>query len=134
MADAMYNNYREEAMTGLRALNTEVIKVTGVTSGYTYNVAHTSINDIAGANRVHTSAALGNKTTTNGIFDADDVTFTAVAAGSAIAALVVYVEAGTSASSTLILYLDSAAQLPVTPNGGDIIVQWDSGANKIFKL
>ena len=134
MADAMYNNYREEAMKGLRALNTEVIKVTGVTAAYTYNAAHTSINDIPGANRVHTSAALSNKTTTNGIFDADDVTFTAVAAGSAIAALVVYVEAGTSASSTLILYLDSAAQLPVTPNGGDIIVQWDSGANKIFKL
>lgn len=134
MADAMYNNYREEAMKGLRALNTEVIKVTGVTSGYSFNAAHTSLNDIAGANRVHTSAALSNKTTTNGIFDADDVTFTAVAAGSAIAALVVYVEAGTSASSTLILYLDSAAQLPVTPNGGDIIIQWDSGANKIFKL
>ena len=134
MADAMYNNYREEAMKGLRALNTEVIKVVGVTSGYSYNVAHTSINDIAAANRVHTSSALANKTTTNGVFDADDTTLTAVAAGSAIAALVVYVEAGTSASSTLMLYLDSAAQLPVTPNGGDIIIQWDSGANKIFKL
>lgn len=134
MADAMYHNYREEALKGLRAVNTETIKVMAVTAGYTFSASHSSVNAIAGANRVHTSGALTNKTTTDGIFDADDVTFTAVAAGSAIAALVVYVEAGTSASSTLMLYLDSAAQLPVTPNGGDIIVQWDSGANKIFKL
>jgi len=134
MADAMYNNYREEALTGVRNVATETIKVVGVTSGYTFAATHTSINDINAANRVHTSAALTSKTTTDGIFDAADATLTAVAAGSAIAALVVFVEAGTSASSTLMLYLDSAAQLPVTPNGGDIIIQWDSGANKIFKL
>lgn len=134
MADTMYHNYREEALKGLRAVNTETIKVMAVTSGYVFSASHSSVNAVAGANRVHTSGALTNKTTVDGVFDADDVTFTAVAAGSAIAALVVYVEAGTSASSTLMLYLDSAAQLPVTPNGGDIIVQWDSGANKIFKL
>lgn len=134
MADAMYHNYREEALKGLRAVNTETIKVMAVTSGYTFSASHSSVNAVAGANRVATSGALTGKTTVDGVFDADDVTFTAVAAGSAVAALIVYVEAGTSASSTLMLYLDSAAQLPVTPNGGDIVVQWDSGANKIFKL
>jgi len=24
--------------------------------------------------------------------------------------------------------------LPITPNGGDIIVTWDNGINKIFRL
>lgn len=134
MANAMYDNYREEALRGTRTPLTETIKVVAVTSGYTFSAAHTSINNIAVANRVHTSSALTNKTATAGVFDSDDCTLTAVAAGSAIAALVVYTEAGTSASSTLMVYLDSAPQLPVTPNGGDIVVSWDNGANKIFKL
>ena len=134
MADAMYDNYREEALKGLRTPLTETIKVMGVTAGYTFSAAHTSINDIAVANRVQATPALTSKTATAGVFDAADTTLTAVAAGSAIRALVVYTEAGTSASSTLMVFLDSAAQLPVTPNGGDIIISWDNGTNKIFKL
>ena len=31
-------------------------------------------------------------------------------------------------------FIDTATGLPITPNGGDIIVTWDNGANKIFKL
>lgn len=134
MADAMYDNYREEALKGLRTPLSETIKVVGVTSGYSFSSAHTSINDIPAGNRVHTSAALTSKTATAGVFDAADCTLTSVAAGSAIAALVLFTEAATSASSTLMVYLDSAPQLPVTPNGGDIIISWDNGANKIFKL
>lgn len=134
MASAMYDNYREEALKGLRTPLSETIKVMAVTAGYTFSAAHTSINDIAVANRVQATPALTSKTATAGVFDAADTTLTAVAAGSAIAALVVYTEAGTSASSTLMVYLDSAPQLPVTPNGGDIIISWDNGTNRIFKL
>lgn len=39
-----------------------------------------------------------------------------------------------STESPLIAYIDTATGLPVTPNGGDITIAWDSGANKIFKL
>ena len=134
MADAMYDNYREEALRGLRTPLSETIKVMAVTAGYTYSAAHTSVNDIPTANRVQATSALTSKSATAGVFDASDVTLTAVAAGSAIRALVLYTEAGTSASSTLMVYLDSASQLPLTPNGGDIIISWDNGSNKIFKL
>lgn len=36
----------------------------------------------------------------------------------------------------LIAFVDqtSGVALPITPNGGDIIITWDNGANKIFKL
>jgi hypothetical protein len=34
----------------------------------------------------------------------------------------------------LIARIDTATGLPVTPNGGDITVQWDAGADKIFTL
>jgi len=39
-----------------------------------------------------------------------------------------------SMESPLLAFLDSVTGLPVTPNGGDITVAWDNGANKIFKL
>ncbi len=34
----------------------------------------------------------------------------------------------------LVAYIDSATGLPVIPNGGDITITWDSGANRIFAL
>ena len=41
---------------------------------------------------------------------------------------------GTEATSPLIAYIDTATGLPITPNGGDIIVTWDNGTNKIFRV
>jgi len=46
----------------------------------------------------------------------------------------IYKDTGTESTSYLIANINSATGLPVTPNGGDIIVQWDNGSNKIFKL
>jgi hypothetical protein len=45
-----------------------------------------------------------------------------------------YEHTGVESSSRLICDSDTATGLPVTPNRGDITVQWDNGANKIFKL
>jgi hypothetical protein len=45
-----------------------------------------------------------------------------------------YKDTGTESTSLLIFYIDTATGLPCTPNGGNITVAWDSGANKIFKL
>jgi len=134
MADAMYDNYREEALRGLRTPGSETIKVKAMTSAYTYSAAHTNVNNLPAANTVFTSQALTSKTFTAGVFDASDLTLTAVPAGSAIASLVIYTEAGSSASSTLMIYIDTATGLPLTPNGGDVIVTWDNGTNKIYKL
>jgi ApbE superfamily uncharacterized protein (UPF0280 family) len=86
-----------------------------------------------GGNRVATSAALTGKTSTAGVADAADITFTAVT-GSAVTQFVIYRHTGTESTSNLIAYFDTATNLPITPNGGDITIQWDSGANKIFKL
>ena len=68
------------------------------------------------------------------------MTFAAVN-GPSIEALVIYREVlGTDgvtpdeAASPLIAYIDTATGLPITPNGGDIIVTWDNGINKIFRL
>jgi hypothetical protein len=34
----------------------------------------------------------------------------------------------------LIAFFDSAIGMPVSGNGGDITIVWDTSANKIFKL
>ena len=67
------------------------------------------------------------------LFRSNDVTFTSVT-GASIEAIVLYKDTGTDATSPLIAFIDTATGLPITPNGGDIIVTWDNGANKIFKL
>jgi hypothetical protein len=83
--------------------------------------------------RAATSGALTGKTVTAGVADAVDVTFTAVS-GATVEAIVLYADSGTEATSRLIAYIDTATGLPLTPNGGDVTVAWDNGANKIFKL
>lgn len=34
----------------------------------------------------------------------------------------------------LIAWIDTGTNIPVVPNGGDVNITWDNGANKIFKL
>jgi hypothetical protein len=88
---------------------------------------------ITAGKRVATSGNLASKSSTLGVANAGNVTFSAVS-GSAIYSIVLYKDTGDEATSPLIAYIDTATGLPVTPSGGDIIVQWDTGANKIFKL
>jgi len=142
-------------------------------------------------------------TATDGVFDANDVTFTSIS-GNSVEAIVIFQDTGSNATSTMVALIDghfivtadatlsagtalvveptvasiptatvlafssgqsatlngastapsrvitvtsttvttaaradapaTGSGLPVTPNGGNIIVAWDNGANKIFKL
>lgn len=78
-------------------------------------------------------ASLGSKSSAAGVADANDATFSSVS-GAESESIDAYLHTGTPADDTLIFNIDSATGLPVTPNGGDITVTWDNGANKIFKL
>lgn len=81
------------------------IKAVLVTSGYTFSAAHTSLDDVAGGNRLATSGNFSGKTSTAGVADATDVTFSSVAA-STVDAMIIYHDTGTESTSTLICYLD----------------------------
>ena len=96
---------------------------------------HINLSDIPEASRIGSTVgvALANPTTTGGAADADDVTFESVS-GPSIEAIVIYKDTGTPGTSPLIAYMDTATGLPITPNGGDIIITWDNGTNKIFRL
>lgn len=133
MANALYDLGREKFLTGAISWSTDNIKLVLVDTGtYTVNLAtHEFLSDVTGVTA--TSGNFATKTTTAGVADAADVTLSAVT-GAVSEALVVYKDTGVAATSPLIAYIDTATGLPVTPNGGDIIIAWDSGANKIFKL
>lgn len=134
MANALYNAARQAFLDGdldWAAQNFKVVLVD--TADYTFSQTHDFLDDVPVGARVATSGNLTNKTSTAGVADADDIVFTAVT-GDQAEALIIYQDTGTAGTSRLVAYIDTVTGFPVTPNGGDIYVTWDSGSNRIFRL
>jgi len=137
MANALYGKGRQSILEGGVAFLADNIKAALVNiAGGHYTLAIDSdqyLAAIAAGDRVAISGNLTSKTSTLGVADAADITFPTVS-GAVCGAIVIYKDNGNPATSPLIAYIDTATGLPVTPNGGDITVQFDNGSNKIFKL
>lgn len=133
MANGLYAKGKEGFLGGDIALDTDNIRAILVDTGaYTVNLGtHDFLDDIPAGARIAVSGNMSGKTITSGVFDASDTTFSAVA-GTSVEAVVVYQHTGVEGTSRLIAYIDTGTNLPVTPNGGDIIVQWH--ASGIFSL
>lgn len=134
MANALYDNGRQGFLDGSIDWDTDDIRAVLIDTGvYTVNLAtHDFKDDLSGIIATFPSAFI-SKTVTAGIADAGNITFSSVS-GATVEAIVIYKHTGSDATARLIAYIDTATGLPVTPNGGDITVTWDDGANKIFKL
>lgn len=135
MANAVYGKARELFLNGDLDWASDNIKAVLVdTAAYEVSIdTDDYLADIPEGDRIATSGNLASKTSTLGVADAADVTFSTVT-GDVSEAIVIYKDTGDAATSPLIAYIDTATGLPITPNGGDITITWDSGANKIFKL
>ena len=135
MANTLYDFSRQRFLEAQINWMTDTVKVILVDTGaYTPQTAvHQYLSDIPTSARIAGPMTMAGKATTGGAADANDVTFAAVT-GASIEAIIIYVDSGTEATSPLIAYIDTATGLPITPNGGDIIVTWDNGTNKIFKV
>ena len=96
------------------------------TGAYTLDsVNHEFLSQVTGI--VATTPNLAGKTISGRVVDATDATFTAVPAGPAAEAVIIYVDTTDPATSRLILFADQASSgLPVTPNGGDIVIRWNA--------
>lgn len=136
MASAHYNLALQEAWkASMGDITTNTVKVRLVrTSGYTFSQTHQFLSSLPAA--IVTDVTLGTKTVNGagsdpGCFDAGDATFTAVPSGAAIDALVVYKDTGVAGTSNLYFYIDGFS---VTPNGGDITIQWQNSNPFIAKL
>lgn len=144
MANGLFNPGREGFLDGTIDWDTATIKV-ALVRGYTFAASHKFVSDVTGAGGVlaATSAALSSKTVTNGVADAADLApaFAAVAANGSNHSLLIFqssaVTGGADVAATaqrLIAWIDTGTNLPIVPNGGDINIVWDNGANRIFML
>lgn len=101
------------------------------TGTYTFAQTHQYFSSLSGI--VGTDQEITTKTQALGVFDGDNLTYTAVS-GATVEAVVLYRKnAGANTTWPLIVFIDTGVTgLPVTPNGGDITVTWN--ASGIFKL
>jgi hypothetical protein len=82
---------------------------------------------------IGTPQEIKNKSSFYGVARGDPVVFPTVS-GSKVGALVIYKDTGAANQSPLIAIIDTAQGLPITPNGGDITINWDTGPYGIFML
>jgi hypothetical protein len=135
MANALYSKAKQRLLTAAFDFSAVTIKAILVSSSYSPNLTTDEYYNPAISSYILNSAqTLGSKSVTNGVFDAADVTFTAVTAGSTAKAVVLYYDTGTPTTSPLIAYIDTITGFPLATNGGDITIQWDNGSYKIFSL
>lgn len=150
---ALPNDAKEELLKGSFNLGSggDTLKVLLLdnTTAYTFDPdAHEFVSDIADGGTTATEMSgtgysrktLANQAVTEdttddeGVFDADDVTFTGLDAGT-IQAIVVYQQIGgddtTPGDDRVLVVLDddsagSLADLPLTTNGSDVTISWAS--------
>jgi hypothetical protein len=134
MANALYDTGRNAFLRGDLSWNSNTFKVVLLSSSYTSNLStHQYLSSIPGGARVATSSALTTLFPGAGVADASDITFTSVS-GSQVTQFVIYRDTGVEATSQLVALFDTAINLPITPNGGDITLTWSNDTNRIFKL
>ena len=132
MANKFYPKGAEKLLGSLN-MSTDTIKAVLLSSAYTYSASHEFLSDISAA-VLSTAQTLASKTLTGGVFDAADAVYTAVSAGDTASYVVLYKDTGVAGTSPLLWFVDTATGIPMATNGGDITVQWDGGAYKIFSL
>lgn len=135
MANALYDHGREGFLDGSIDWDTDTIKLMLIDEDDDAPNLATD-EDLADRTEgaiVATSDAFTNKTVAAGVADADDVTLDSVS-GDQAESIDIFQDTGSAATSRLIANIDTGTGLPVTPNGGDITITWDSGSNRIFKL
>ena len=134
MANAWYRKGAEKVLLAQVDFDTDTIKARLVKNTYAQNLSTdefiSSVTAITGS----TDQTLANTSVTDGVFDADDITFTAVPAGETSEGVVIYKDTGVAGTSPLLMYIDTITGFPLATNGGNVVIQWDNGAYKIVSL
>jgi len=124
MSNQLFNPGREGFLAGEIDWDTAVIKV-ALVRGYTFDATDKFVSEVtaAGGTLVATSSALGSKSLTDGVADAADVTFTSVAAGSAITGIIIFQASAVTggadvaaSSQRLIAWLDGNQLITLAAN------------------
>lgn len=121
-----------ETLVNKKSLNLEDDKICVVLINdyFTPNKDIKFLSEIPKINISSEPVELKNKSFEHYVFDAQDACFPSVF-GSDITGILIYQGCK---DHHLIAFIDKAYSLPAIPNGGDIIVTWDNGTNKIFDM
>lgn len=141
MSNAGFNRFKTGIQLADYDLTVASIKA-ALVRGYTFDATHSTVADVTGAGGTlnGTSAALANPSVTNGVFDADDTTITAVASAINHNLLLFQSSAVTggadvpAAQQLLIAVYDTGSGLPLQPGTGIVAVTWSAGAAKILAV
>ena len=112
-------------------LTTSDIRAIPVTQLYNPKLAtHTTLADIPEVARAAEAVVLVNRTTNDDRFDADDLVFPSVVEGLGypIIAVVLY----DHDTEILLGYFDYFYNLPLSPDGRDVLFMWPDDADRIF--
>ena len=133
MANALFSKGREGILDRTIDMTGDV-RAMLVKSTYSFDDNDVYISDLGSVDNGR-SAALGTKTYSLGVFNAANTSLVALAAV-ASNAVIIFQHTGADGTARLIAYIDTPASgLPCTPALGQTLnVNWDTGANKIFKL
>lgn len=134
MANAIYTKAKEKFLSGSINLTSDTIKAAIIDAqDYTVDTDTHEFKSSVATAAIVAEGTIANVTVTNGEFDGDNVVMSNVT-GDQCEAVIIYKDTGSSATSPLICYIDTATGLPITPNGGDITLDWDDANDYIFKL
>jgi hypothetical protein len=132
MANVMLNKGKEAI---LARLLTDNVKAAAIDlDDWTRVVAHQNLSDVPGAAIVATSANLGGKTVTDGVFDCADYVLPSVT-GDQFEAILYYIDSGVAATSTLLALIDTdsgSVAISLTPDGNNVNVTVNAGG--VFAL
>lgn len=92
----------------------------------------TLLSDVPDEAFITTWVSLENKETIDGKTTANDVFFCNVSGDKLIEAILIYTTPEDASSPLLVGHISKAVGLPITPNGGDIFINWQIGGNRIF--
>lgn len=134
MADVIYNAFKKYIMNGSIDLDTDTIKVMLVTSTYTpdqdaHDFRDDITNEVTGTGYSAGGATLANKAVTQdntdneGVFDADDVSWT-TSTITARGAVLYKARGGASSADELICYLDFGSDKVST--AGTFTIAWNA--------
>ena len=119
MANIKYLKFKEKLLKASIDFDSADLRFALVSSAYTPVNTHEFLSSVSGI-LSRTAAAATGVTTTNGVLDCDDGIFLAVGAGTDGVYVVAFIHTGSDATASLVCSIDTADNLPVTPNGGNI--------------
>jgi hypothetical protein len=132
MANKFYPKGAQKVLSGAINFSADTIKAALVPAAYTYSDTHEFLSELGAV--VGAAVELQNKTVAGGVFDADDISFGAVAAGSTVKAIVLFKDTGNAATSSLLAYYDVVTGFPFSTNGSEVSTPWSDGPAKILAL